>query len=223
MTDTDTAPMGPNVGRFVRSAWLLLFAQLIAALFAIGATGWAAFYVADLRAERDFLRAQVEEFTGGAIIDPVNEAPAVDDVEFVDDPVMNEEPVTVEEEPPSATPPPQTSRPPPNRAPDTTPPHPATARPVPTRPAPTRPERPRTERPTPTAPAPPQRNRAYPGGLPGDGVNNAEPPFVPGRFTPEAPVGRTPVIPDIDLNDVVREPEGRDSNQTITDDQGPNY
>jgi len=224
MNDTHTPPMGPNVRRFVRSAWLLLFAQLIAAVFAIGATGWAAFYVADLRAERDDLRAQIEEFTGGTIIDPVRDVPMDYTVETVDDPAVVVEPDMIDEEPPIVpTPPPlppRTDRPSVNRAPDVAVQRPATVTP---RPRPTQPAPPQTERPAPTAPIPPRRSNNYPGGLPGDSTTNAEPPFVPGRFNPNAPVGRTPVIPDIDLDDVVREPEGGANDQIITDDRGPNF
>lgn len=218
MNDTPTTPMdppamGPNVRRFVRSAWLLLFAQLIAAVFAIGATGWAAFYVADLR-------AQIEEFTGGTNIDPVREIPMVNNVETVDDPVTIVDPVVTDEEPPIVPPPPQTTRPAVNRTPGPAVQRPTTATPRPTS---TRPASPRTERPAPATSVPPQRNNRYPGGLPDDGTNNVEPPFVPGRFNPAAPAGSTPVIPDIDLNDIVREPEGRADDQIITDDRGPNF
>lgn len=212
--------MGPNVRRFVRSAWLLLFAQLIAAIFAIGATGWAAFYVADLRAERDDLRAQIEEFTGGTNIDPAREIPVTDAVESVDDPVTIVEPVVTDEELPIVPPPPQTAHPAVDRAAELPGRRPATTTPRPTS---TRPAAPRTERPAPAATVPPQRNNRYPGGLPGDGANNAEPPFVPGRFNPTAPAGGTPVIPDIDLDDIVREPEGRTDDQIIADDRGPNF
>lgn len=217
MTDTSTPTMGPNVRRFVRSAWLLLFAQLIAALFAIGATGWAAFYVADLRAERDALRAQVEEFTGTVAADPVFEDPATDDIEFVEEPLFDEDPVVVMDESTNT----------PTRTPDTAARPPVTTAP---RPAPSRPTRPRTDAPTPVTQAPPRRNSTYPGGLPGEGSNDIEPPFVPGRFSPNAPSTATPTNPNVDLDGLVGQqyPDDqapdRQPNDSITrDDQGPNF
>ncbi|QLC26280.1 hypothetical protein HFP57_15410 [Parasphingopyxis algicola] len=226
MTDTRTHQMGPNVRRFVRSAWLLLFAQFIAAIFAIGATGWAAFYVADLRAERDALRTQIEEFTGGDVADPVYRDPPADIVETVDEEAVFEEPDDTVEEPPVAPLP--TRRPATDRTPGAT-----VQRPLATtsRRVPVRPERPEAEQPAPATQAPPRRNRAYPGGLPGDGGGNAEPPFVPGRYFPEAPGGRVPAIPDVDLDGLVGRPDRRDPvqrpNDPVTDpinrgNQNPN-
>ncbi|MGP1284227.1 MAG: hypothetical protein ACTS1X_14725 [Parasphingopyxis sp.] len=208
MTETRTHPMGPNVRRFVRSAWLLLFAQLIAALFAVGATGWAAFYVADLRAERDALRAQLDEFTGGEVVDPVYRDPPADIVETVDEEAVGGDSSGVADEPPVA--------PPPTRSPASDRASGPTVQRVPAttaRPAPPRPDRPETEQPGPSTQAPPRRNRTYPGGLPGDGSGNAEPPIVPGRYLPEAPRGRAPAIPDVDLDGLVGRPDRREPAQ----------
>lgn len=45
--------------RFVRSAWMLLLFQLVAAVFAVGVTGWAAFQVRPLFGQREQLVADV--------------------------------------------------------------------------------------------------------------------------------------------------------------------
>ncbi|QLC23304.1 hypothetical protein HFP51_14545 [Parasphingopyxis sp. CP4] len=212
MNDKTAHPMGPNVRRFVRSAWLLLMAQLLAAVLALSATGWAAFYVADLRAERDMLRAQVEEFVGGDV-DPDIAAPVVepidDPVEMVDEP-SSPPPAPSEPEPEATTAPAVPVVREPRPAPVATP-TPRPAAPTPRTPAPQQPvvEEPApreavTEEPTARRP-----NRTYPGGLPGDHSANAEPPYVPGRYVPERPTNRVPSIPDIDLDGLVP-PAGHD-------------
>ncbi|MEM8696514.1 MAG: hypothetical protein AAGE05_10875 [Pseudomonadota bacterium] len=229
MTDMQTTPMGPNVRRFVRSAWLLLVAQLIAALFAIGATGWAALYVADLRAERDALRAQVEEFVGTDISATVPVAPPADPaddiVELVDETAVADAPIIVPPaiEEPAAPPTARTRTSRPDRTPTVTPRRPATAAP---RPATTRTETPQARRPVPPPQSARRPNRTYPGGLPGDGGGYSEPPYIPGRFAPDTPGTRVPTVPDIDLGGFVGQPDTRNPNPpndpVPSNDRNPN-
>mgnify|MGYP001820731046 FL=1 len=211
MNDTTAHPMGPKVRRFVRSAWLLLMAQLLAAVFALGATGWAAFYVADLHAERDMLRAQVEEFVGGDV-DPDIAAPVV---EPIDDPVE----VVAEPSPP----PPAPTEPEPEVG--ATPAARVAREPRPAEPAPRTPapQRPVVEEPAPheavtEEPTAQRPNRTYPGGLPGGRSANAEPPYVSGRFFPERPTNRGPTIPDIALDGLVPPPSRDDPVQRSPND-----
>lgn len=136
--------------RFVRSARLLLAFQLIAALATLGVTAWAAFYVADLREERDQLRAAIEQerdrpATPTDIIaePPIERVPAEDSVPVGEEP---EQGATAQSPPRPAT----------STSPAPLPPA-ATPRPTPTRPATTAP-RPRHDRPEPRPSNPPQRD-----------------------------------------------------------------
>ena len=218
MNDKTAHPMGPNVRRFVRSAWLLLMAQLLAAVFALGATGWAAFYVADLRAERDMLRTQVEEFVGGS----VEAEMTVPAAEPIDDPVEVVEesntPLPTEPEPEVSAPPTPPVVREPRPAPAATP-TPRPAAPAPRTPAPQRPvvEEPAPREPVTEEPRAQRPNRTYPGGLPGDRSANAEPPYLPGRYVPNRPVNRAPTIPNVDLEGLVP-PASRD----VPDQRSPN-
>ena len=208
MTDlhsqSSATPMGRNVRRFVRSAWLLLIAQLLSAILAIGVTAWAAFYVAELRAERDALRAQVEEFIGRDVTvpDPVapRDAPPGDPIEPIasaEEPVPVEPPIEQSPAPEIDTPPPPARSPRPPRRLLETNPRPATPtiqRPVERTPA-TQTDTPERE-PERQTQAPRRPNRVYPGGLPGDG-DNIEPPFVRDPVRTERPAGRVPTPPRI--------------------------
>jgi hypothetical protein len=203
MTDTRTTTMGPNVRRFVRSAWLLLIAQLLATLIALGATGWAAFYVADLRAERDALRAEVAQLTAGTVEQPAYEEPLAEEIAVIEPaPVEEEAVVTGDTLPPPPSPAP--------RPPATTTRTPVTAAPRPT---------PQTDEPAPQPSepsAPPPRNTTYPGGLPGEGPN-AEPPYaveVPGRY--DGGRVRVPRVPQIDPGRIIDRPPQRDPRPPVT-------
>jgi hypothetical protein len=209
--------MGTHVRRFVRSAWLLLFVQFFAALIALSATGWAAFYVADLRAERDSLRAQVAEFTGDGLTEPAYQQPQSEEVELLDESVFDDGPEDVAEAT-DQTDPPVT----------TTPPTRTTNRPT-TRTAVRTPDR-TTNRATrqdaserTTETAPPRRNTTYPGGLPGQGNDNSEPPFILGRIRGDTGQGTTQTEPGgINIRDVADE-IGRDAQGNPNQTQNPNY
>ncbi len=187
MTDTTQlhrgpAPMGTHVRRFVRSAWILLFAQLAAALLALGVTGSAAFYVADLREERDMLRAELARAQAAEVEPAVFVASAPEEA-------MTMDPIVPEPDPPVGRPAPLTEATRPTPQPDE-------ARSEPRRDPP---PQPRTEEPADQAAAQPQptpRPRTYPGGLPGQTTTQSEPHFIPPRFRdrPQRPLDRRPPI-----------------------------
>lgn len=180
--------------RFVRSAWTLLAFQLVAALGAAAVTGWAAFYVADLRAERDALRLALDEARPG---------PSESEAALVEE--IGEEAEAFR--PDGETPPPRLSAE--TRAAAAVPQGDVerASRPAaPARVTPRLPERSVAEATAPasTVAAPRRRNSVYPGGLPGQS-DGAEPPtYYPGeRSAGSAPSGRDSV-PDLDLGGIVR-------------------
>ncbi|MBC2776945.1 hypothetical protein [Parasphingopyxis marina] len=211
MTDTRRAPMGPNVRRFVRSAWLLLIAQLLATLIALSATGWAAFYVADLQAERDSLRAQLDELTTA----PVREDTA--DIAVLEPVPVEEQPLPPEVEPLPPEPAVRTAAPTtrPTQRPDT-----AQVRrpsPRPTAPEVRAPREPQSELP-PEPARPPRRNTTYPGGLPQPG-SNSEPVYIPVR-PGNGPV-RVPSVPQTDPGIIGRLPQNPSPNPPRTPNDPP--
>lgn len=193
MTATTATPMGPNVRRFVRSAWLLLIAQLLATGIALGATGWAAFYVADLRAERDALKAELEELTAVDAPAPAQEEMPRDEVAVIDPAPEVSDPAVFDVPPPVQRTPSQRPQAPTTRSPVSVPPRPNQQV---TNSRPTQPREPATR----MAP-PPRRNTTYPGGLPGQGPNSYyEPPYVPNRDGGRVAV---PTVPHVDVRDIV--------------------